>query len=355
MGKKKTGARRVKVKRRQLLEPFAGGLWDFWRDGVTQSFLSTWSGCMEEARLRYVEGWTDRRVSEALEFGNVFHYALSEFYHGKAKVPTAKRIVNVIEEYRDAWLNERKVVSSSEEETMEKVLALAEPSLCGYVTRWAGDWDGRYKLGCATVKPKKWLASEQRFRVPFEFADGKQAYLNGMFDGVFEDAKGGIWLLETKTKSRIDEEGIAAGLSIDRQVNLYLHALHTMYGKKVRGVLYNVVRRPGNRLGKSETLGAFSDRVGDDIVAKLGSGHHFIRWELRLSLKETAAWFNDYLVPVMDDVRAWWEGRRPHYTNPDALFTKYGKSSMFNPIVSGDFSGHFRRSRAFNELPDVEG
>jgi len=359
MVKKKTGARRTKARTRQrpTVCPFIppeNRVWDFWRDGVTQSFLSTWSACPEQARLRYVQGWTERRVSEPLEFGNLFHFVLSELYHGKRKLPDAARINTNMDTWYDEWCRDRKVVSSTEEETMSKVFALARPTLAGYVDRWAGDWTGRYKLGCDVVRPVKWIATEQVFRVPFVFPDEKVVHLTGMFDGVFEDAKGGVWLLETKTKSRIDEDGLSASLPFDRQVCLYLWALRQKYGKQVRGVLYNVVRRPGNRLGKTEKLAAFESRIATDIRSKLGTGHHFIRWEVRMSAKELNAWDASYLTPALHDVRAWWEGRRPHYMNPDALFSKYGKASMFNPIVSGDFTGHYRRTRAFNELPGTD-
>lgn len=352
MGKKKVGARRVRVRKTE--SPFAGGLWDFWRDGVTQSFLSSFGRCREQTRLAYIEGWTQRGVSEALEFGNVFHYALADFYHGKPKVPTDKRIAEILHVYREEWERERKVIASTEEEALHKVFALAEPTLRAYVDRWSGDWGDKYKLGCDTVRPKKWLAAESVFRVPYIFPDGRQTFLNGMFDGVFEDARGGIWLLETKTKSRIDEEGISAILPLDRQVNIYLHALREMYGPKVRGVLYNVVRRPGNRLGKTETIAAFAQRIAEDIKKELGSGHYFIRWEMRLSKKESEVWLRECLDKELADVRAWWEGTRPHYMNPDALFTVYGRADMFAPIVHGDYSGHFKRDKAFNELPVSE-
>ncbi len=259
-------------------------------------------------------------------------------------------------DYADEWRHDHPKCPQSQLDTMEKVYTLAEAMLCAYVDRWAGDWSGKYKHGNDTVAPVEWLATERRFRIPYTFDDGACTWLNGMFDGVFEDENGDLWLFETKTKSRIDENALSDCLPLDRQVMLYLHALRVVYGgRRVRGVLYNVIRRPSNRLRADEALHTFGERVGKEVAKKLGTGYYYIRWQVDVSNAESIEWATNQLRAEMQTIRAWWSGDIPHRMNPDALETKYGRSDMYGPIVFGDRNGHFVRDKAFAELPDVEG
>jgi hypothetical protein len=331
---------------------FKKPLWDFWEDGCTQSLIRVWAQCMEQARLKYVEGWSRRGNSLPLEFGSCVHWVLSQI-SGTAKKPPGKRkILNTLDAYEKLWKEQAGIRTQKSDVDFERVLGLAQALLPRYVERWAGDWTGKYKPSNPTVAPKKWLQLEGRFKVPFVLDDGAQTYLQGMFDGVFEDKKGRLWLFETKTKSVIEREIIEDTLQFDIQVLLYLWALKQVYKRTPHGVLYNVIRRPGLRQGKQEKLNDFFERCRMDVEDPKRTDHYFIRWELEVEESEIDAFEHDYLRPILGQMRRWWDGSGPHFMNPDALMCKYGKADMYEPIVHGNFRSLKKRKVVFPELAD---
>jgi hypothetical protein len=322
--------------------------WDIWKDGVSQSFLHVWLACREQARLKFKELWSSRRASLPLEFGNCGHWCLADMYR-VGRPPTTKEIKASVYAYQHLW--EKLVPNPSERqlEVQEEVYGMAEAVLPFYFKRWAGDFPGqKYPFKKPIIVPKKWLALEQPFDVPWTFTDGKVCRIRGIWDGLFADKVDDEWLFETKTKSVIDEEGIQDTLPLDIQVMLYCWALLQDRRNPPAGVLYNVVRRPGLYRRKGEALPEFLGRVREDIPAR--PDHYFMRWKMRLMPKELAQWVKRTLGPMLDDVRAWAEGRAPHYMNPDSLITKYGRCDMFEPIVRGEFGDCYQRKTAFNEI-----
>ena len=331
---------------------FKKPLWNFWDDGCTQSLIRVWAQCKEQARLKYVEGWSRRGGSLALEFGSCVHWVLSQICGTAKKAPGKRKILNTLAKYELLWKEQAGIRTQKTDTDFERVLGLAEALLPRYVERWAGDWTGKYKPKNPTVAPKKWLQLEGRFKVPFMLDDGEQTFLQGMFDGVFEDKKGRLWLFETKTKSVIERELIEDTLQFDIQVLLYLWALREVYGRTPHGVLYNVIRRPGLRQGNNEKLADFFERCRMDVEDVKRTDHYFIRWELAVEKSEIDAFEHDYLRPMLEQMRDWWDGTGPHYMNPDALTCKYGKVDMYEPIVHGNFRSLRKRKVVFPELAD---
>ncbi len=233
----------------------------------------------------------------------------------------------------------------------EECYMIADSLLRGYLQRYQGDWTGKYSFSNPTVKPDKWLGLEDQFKFDYRFEDGLVVPIRGMFDGVFTAKQGTTWLFETKFLSRVDEEGLEDLLPFNLQVMLYLTALYERSGDKPAGVLYNVVRRPGLRQKKNESLREFSDRILEDVVGR--PDHYFIRWDMTITQGELANWRRTFLDPVMREIRDWAEGTGRHYANPDALITKYGRSDFYELIVRNNPAVYYKRAAPFNELEDA--
>lgn len=328
--------------------------WSFREHGVSQSFLGCFLKCREEARLRFQEMWTPKNPAEALEFGSACHHALSRMYLQKA-APTAKQIQGWIKEYEAIWKSTFPTAGAALIADKERYFGKAELLLEAYTRCWAGDWGGKPVLLTGKLaRPKRWLELERPFMVPYKLKDGTQTFLRGCFDGVFEDEKGGIWLFETKTKGWVDPEGIQAMLPADLQVLFYLSVMRILWpANKVRGVLYNVLRVPGQRFNKGEPLKEYLERVREDLKPSRFD-HYFVRIPMEITTQETASFQQDTLQPMLTDVAAWVEGKAPHYHNPTALDGRWGRSDFFDAIVNDDFSGLYRRKLVFPELDTKE-
>jgi len=350
----------VRVKKLSPKVLFRGeqpSLWSPYRDGISQSMVAKFLQCREQTRLHFVEGWTSRRESMPIQFGTCVHWVLSEAYGKKQKTsPSMTWVKKKLVEYTEVWKRElQRMATTQENEEHVETLNMAEIVLSAYFQRWDGDFIGAYRVGNTTVRPHEWIGLEQKFNLPYVY-NGREVFLRGMRDGVFRTVNNKTWLLETKTKGVIDEAGIEDTLFFDFQVLLYLLTLYRANPKDVpRGVVYNVIRRPGLRLGKTESWTDFLARVSKDVNDPKRSDHYFIRFQLEISKKELLDWEENTLKPTIEDICKWFDGESPHYMNSSALLAKYGRCDMFEPIVRNNFSGHFQRGSAFNELDEFKG
>lgn len=338
-------------------------LWKFWEHGVTSSFLNAFLTCREQSRLSYVEGYKSRHVPLAFEFGTCCHWVLEQAY-GEGfvqlkKAPAKGWVEQTIKAYELKWLTETTAPSSAQLKQQELVYGLAEAILPTYFTRWAGDFTGKYSPANPTVAPARWDSLEIVFCHEYEYPDGRKTFLRGRRDGVFIDKKGEIWVFDTKCRSVINHEDACETLPVDIQQMFYLYVTY-LERKKAKltpvfpsGTVMNIVRRPGHRRGAAEQFQDFLQRVAKDVANPRKYDHNLVRYQMRVMKDELLLWKEKTLDPLMMDVRMWWEGTAPHYMNPNALISKYGRCELFQPIVNEDFSGCYRRDFAFSELAEV--
>ena len=118
-----------------------------------------------------------------------------------------------------------------------------------YVTYWEQHPD---------VKARTPLLQEVSFKVPYVLPSGRTVLMRGKWDSVDligEGREAGIYLQENKTKGDPNEEAIERQLTFDLQTMWYLTALQSycdqhedvgfnLHGKRLKGVRYNVIRRP---------------------------------------------------------------------------------------------------------------
>lgn len=237
-------------------------LWDLYRDGVTQSVLTSFLTCPEKCRLGLIEGLTPLRVSGALAFGNLFHEMLDLVYSAEREGAPydVKALLAGIEERDRAVLLEAATDEYSMED-FEENIGMAEPLLAEYFKQWGSDFSQYQWESLEEVFEAKW---SDAFACPGDPTFGPPIFVRGKFDGIFR-MHGKLWLFETKTKSRIEDSHIADSLSYNFQVMVYLWAAKQVYGERVHGVVYNLVRRPQLRRGKGQSVFQFCDRVALDI------------------------------------------------------------------------------------------
>jgi len=282
------------------------------------------------------------------------HYCLERAYDGGRSLNLAA-IQVVLRDYHALWRKEMVRPTSQQEVDQELTYGLVAATLPRYFIVRGDDFIPQKKVTRGQlVRPVEWLKLEQQFNVPFLLPDGRTIRLRGKFDGSFRCHRQKLWLFETKTKSRIDEEGLQDCLPLDIQVMLYLLAQQIIYGEQPEGVLYNVIRRPGQRRRVKEPLVEFFRRVADDVNDPKRTDHYFLRWEMAITRHEIEDWVGRTLVPMLTEVCDWFEGKAPHYMNEEALITKYGRSPLYDAVLKGDFSRCFRRVVAFNELSDFK-
>lgn len=179
---------------------------------------------------------TPIRVNDKLWLGTGIHFALSEYY-GKQ--------LDLVETFANWSSDEVKRIKSNEGLWIEQEQMLNEQISLGL-----GLID-HYSMWCKDEDPKwfvKVIATEHDFRVPILDDEGKQVidpvtnepvWYVGRIDGIVQDEFGNYWLLEHKTAKAFNTEK----LPLDEQCGSYIWAAQQIYGYKLEGVIYNVIRK----------------------------------------------------------------------------------------------------------------
>lgn len=301
--------------------------YDLDHDGVTQSMLATWSRCRQE--MAYVlDGWERPEPKVALVFGSLWHWLLEQSYECVRKlggVPPFDGTGGLAEQ----WL-EQEGGQIGDMQLAERMLAWAGGLWHGYWAVWKGDL------------AKEWRSLESIFDVQWE---GYR--LRGMRDGLFIGAgqKTPV-LLETKTRSRVDEEALLLTLPVDFQVLFYITASRAEK-VPVKRVLYNVIRKPQLRQGVGESLRVYTERIVGDVARR--PEFYFMRYEATYSRKQLED-FWEGLLAKLTAFRAWLEGRGETYKNESACVSRW--TCTFLPACSagGDMLGYTQTRRLFREL-----
>ena len=304
--KKKNMQSLSRVKRQPRIDP----LWDLERDGVTYSILSKFMNCRNRFHIQKVQGWRPRGFNFPLEFGNIFHHMVEAQDMG---VP-----IELMYQLADNYVNAKIASGKYDAQTVKELCMLA-----GVVTvtfqQYVLFWEREHSIEHVTGKKVKriknvyekdfnWIGKEVPFSIPFELPNGRKIKLCGKQDGVFDIAKvvKGNWVLETKTKGRIDDIGISKGLHKDLQTGMYLLAADRIYpATSAIGVLYNCIRRSGMKPRVKDSVKDYVKRVEEDIIKR--PSYYFMRWTRRITREEMETFRQRILMPQVLQIVDWWD------------------------------------------------
>ena len=311
------------------------------RDGVSQSLLGKWMACRQIARLD-LQGWSSKTTPAAMLQGTIGHAVLQHVYEGQRKkeigeIPSTEQFSKILKLVEKMWRAENPRISSTTAQDLEMALLLMRVTLPLYFEYWRKD-----------DKKLIWEKLEGEFKIPFSLKDGRKTFIRGKMDGVFK--RSGLWLFETKFKGMINEGDILSTLNIDLQVMLYLWALSKVHKVSPSGVLYNVVRRPGLKLGKKETLPQLGKRIEKDIHKR--PEFYFFRFEVAMDKDDIKKWEFEFEQMVADFLD-WWSGKSGHYKNTGNCITKYGRCQFLQVCSAGQYFNLVKRKRVFKELDEA--
>jgi hypothetical protein len=107
-----------------------------------------------------------------------------------------------------------------------------------------------------------------------------------------KDFAGDWWILETKTAapSTLTPDYFNR-VHIDSQVMGYMYGGKEVLGKFPKGIIYNVIKKPGIRLKKGETMQAFQQRVYLEYVKFAQTKNYFTRQQLIVSHARLEEWY----------------------------------------------------------------
>jgi len=194
------------------------------QDGISQSLLGDWQTCRRRF-LFSINRWSHPAKERKTGYGSMNHELLdiiySGFFFGDYKY---RDLTAVIRFFLDRYQLPR-VFSPQEQEQLK---ALSQAIMECYIEYYRADFT-EFRLKAVEhifeVKKYGWI-------------------LRGKIDGCLADKTGAGWNLEHKNYSRINEESLQKRLSFDLQNLFYLNAHFIETGIQLKGVKYNILRKP---------------------------------------------------------------------------------------------------------------
>lgn len=307
--------------------------YDIKENGVTQGLLSMFMRCREETAI-WMRGLEPVRTSQGLQFGTLAHVVLETIYGKKRTEPPSRgEVFKALEKARITYFEERGGRLSAEEEGyMESNLAMLEAVMPHYFTYYKKDF---LKV--------KWAELEKKFVIP---SPVEGVHMTGRRDGAYWLGKE-LWLRENKTKGRIEEDVLSDTLAFDFQNSFYIYALAQEYKVWPKGVLYDIIRRPGEKQKVGESLPAYSRRIEERV--KKEPEFYFIRYEVSIPKTEHTRFVGE-LESIIREFKAWVEKELPTYRNTSSCIQRWGPCK-FLPICANNELGLYRkRKELFPEL-----
>jgi hypothetical protein len=268
------------------------------------------------------QGLVTRDWNHALDFGSLFHDVLDQIYSKKLSMGISSKITSFVP-----------LVKPAAQEYYNKVHPTLDP----------GDYN-EFELMWSTCilllekyftfyqeedKNLDFRGVEQVFKFYFELNSGVKIPLRGKIDG-YTFQENGIWLFETKTKESIQQSGlfsfqaIVEKMEYELQVMIYSQAIYDLYGKYPTGVIYNLVKRPGQIFSgrfnkKSESIEQYLGRVSCDIDKKTDyknkKSEYFLRYRIPLISSNIKKFIYQDLNQIVENIYRLTESFDPGFRN----------------------------------------
>jgi PD-(D/E)XK nuclease superfamily len=300
--------------------------------GISQSLFTVYMRC-RQAFLFAVNRWVKDKGGRTTGFGSICHEMLDRIYSmfmAKHRLPSGRTLDRWLDEYVEEHRDELRGKSETELERDKVVIRVL---LTEYMEYYERDW-----------VDKDWVALEELFAEEYKVPNGVIALMRGKKDGRYR-TNGKIWLMETKTMGRIEEEKLLARLDLNFQNLYYVTADELQHGEPVRGTLYNVVRNPGHKVG-TDTLPQFAARLRE--IVRKNPEHFFMRYEIPYTERDKEV-FKQNLRWWFEECESFLAGAVPLTRNYMSCDHKY-PCDYLSACTSGKMAGYTQRPSLFPEL-----
>lgn len=243
---------------KKILRPSTLGWPDDWTMetvGMSQSLWDMWLSC-NRSFLFHINGYSPSMREEKVHFGNLCHYVCDKTLL-LTSPPTSRRVGKLVDEYTERRIKENTLMTAQQ---MEMDAAKAHAVMTVYFEQYAKDLTNKKFTGVERGFKERYSGCVQRGKIDADFLSNRKK-----------------WLMEHKTKGRINETDILRHLSIDFQNLFYLLNDEIRTGTMAVGTLYDVIRNPQLKLGKNESVKSYYKRILE--TCRADPDHSFKRWE----------------------------------------------------------------------------
>lgn len=286
-------------------------------DGISQSIIYNFMTCAK-AGMYTVEGWEDNGMEGRVRLGNICHHVLEQMHRGNGHT----------EEDIDRFLRDPKLMDDlnthRKQDSVQIDLAKAEALMCEYVRARPEEFTGRVHMDAEMVFDFVWNGWR----------------LRGKIDAIYVDKRAARWMMEHKTRGRINESKLLRMLAIDFQIQFYKMVWEVWKGQPLRGVHFNIIRNPGTKPHVGEDLLAYKQRLRKEIAKQ--PAYYFVRFPVKFTEKDRAD-FEWELIQKLAYIERLCNGKQPVFMNQTAC----GQCDYLDLCVAGE-TGKYHKKGLFD-------
>lgn len=312
-------------------------LWQYDRDGVTQSFLKKFRECKLQCRLEYVDGWTSNADRIWFRYGHLIHHLLQHVYE-KEIIDNEPQAYHLAHDYaeKEGWFKPDVAAYIQDENAV--LCSIAQKILPSYCL-----------LNLVDIHNSITLDTEKEYRLEL-----RDTFLRGKLDRVYKEANDEeIVVRDYKTTSRkINSEELRNEYKLDTQTYAYLTLAAAKWELIPNRMEYTFLKTPSYSFARKKVGTTNLDWLEKvkQAIEKTPS-EWFTTIKLNVSAQNLQQWRKEQLIPMLDEVRDWWRSGCPGFPyNEQSLRTKFNsKCTMYDLIVFGQTSNYYKRTKAFSE------
>ena len=315
-------------------------VWNYYRDGVSQSFSKKFRECKLQTKLEYVDGWTNKYDKIWFRYGKLVHYLLEQQYLGfniDSEETAFSMATTFANKYR--WFLPQLPEIVKEENTF--LVALAAHILPVYV-----------KWNIMDIKLTKTLAVEKEYRMQCQ-----DTFARGIVDRVYRDMNGLLCLKDYKTTARVIREAeFYETYKLDTQSYLYYLLVFNEFQEMPHKMEFEFIRTPKHTLDRKKDNVSFEDFLSKACADFDQSPSKYLgKIEIKLTASELTKWYNEQWLGIIDEIKYWWDGGcKPYPYNEQSLRTSYNsRCEMFYFITEGREDNLYKRTTAFTHYKDA--
>lgn len=307
-------------------------------DGISQSLLS----CMN-CPMRFclkMNRWFSPSKWEKCSFGDLFHHLLCNLYLSVKYGPVPSE--GLIQIWIDDYMNKNMISKdpSMTPDDIEYIRTKAFILFVNYIDLFQEDWE-RYKV--------------KEVERTFNVLTPEGWRCRGKIDNELEQvSNNNLFLMEHKTKGRIQDLLIENRLGIDFQNHFYTNARQIETGKEYAGIIYNIVRntssKPSSR--NAESFDDWQQRLDADIRKR--PDHYFVRFKVLVKKQSAITWYHQELVSRMELAQKYMSGELPIFRNTFACEDPW-PCEFLQACQSNSLAQYRQGNTLFPELEDDNG
>lgn len=244
---------------------------------VFGSMIRLYMQCHRRFYYAYMRNLQRKGYYLPFVMGKIFHQGAEDWYNGMSPSSVMKNTANRINKF--LFTN---VIDDERRAKVRSEIAAVQGMLRAYMKLYSGERE-KYDV----------LHAEQTFSMPLDFVPWDFV---GTVDLLLLDDTG-LYECDHKT-ARYFDQGTVDNIAMDSQVYAYPRLIERCLGMSVKGIIYNIIRKPSIRHRQGETFDDYIARIHEEYLSKPDA--YFWRIKLPFQRKHEERVWRDLTLVIVD-------------------------------------------------------